>query len=219
MEHLKRHAWLPLVLTLVLLAACGGSPVPTATADSGPVFTQIAMTALAYQTQTALAAPTETQTPQASPTLEATNTPLMTETPQGGAPTNTPLVLATATTGSLQNASSCDNSAYVADVNFPDGSEVVAGTPFTKTWRIKNTGPCAWTKDYRLAFGWGGTGTNWSTTVPVNLTGEVASGDSVEISVVLKAPTTPGDYAAAFRMQNDKGFYFGASVTVVVTVK
>ena len=37
-----------------------------------------------------------------------------------------------------------DDAAYVADVTIPDGTEVVAGTPFIKTWRIRNSGTSTW---------------------------------------------------------------------------
>ena len=36
---------------------------------------------------------------------------------------------------------------FVRDVNYPDGTYVVPGTSFTKTWRLRNVGTQAWTKD------------------------------------------------------------------------
>jgi murein DD-endopeptidase MepM/ murein hydrolase activator NlpD len=33
-----------------------------------------------------------------------------------------------------------DDAVLVADVTFPDGTEVVSGVPFVKTWRLRNTG-------------------------------------------------------------------------------
>jgi hypothetical protein len=33
---------------------------------------------------------------------------------------------------------------FVADVSIPDGTEVVAGTPFVKTWRLRNSGTRDW---------------------------------------------------------------------------
>jgi hypothetical protein len=41
-----------------------------------------------------------------------------------------------------------DDAAYVADVTIPDGTEVVSGTPFVKTWRIRNSGTSTWGDGY-----------------------------------------------------------------------
>jgi len=51
-------------------------------------------------------------------------------------------------------------------------------------------------------------GTDWSTTKPVNLSKLVATGDIIDISVNLTAPSASGEYVAAFVLQNDKGFNF-----------
>jgi hypothetical protein len=47
----------------------------------------------------------------------------------------------------------------------------------------------------------------------------IQPGETLEISVSLMAPTTAGSYGASFRLQNDKGYNFGATLTVIVTVK
>lgn len=41
---------------------------------------------------------------------------------------------------------------FEADVDTPDGSVIAAGTPFTKTWRVRNAGTSAWSAGYALAF-------------------------------------------------------------------
>jgi hypothetical protein len=43
-----------------------------------------------------------------------------------------------------------DDAAWVADLTIPDGTEVVAGTPFVKTWRLRNRGTTAWGDGYSL---------------------------------------------------------------------
>ncbi len=43
-----------------------------------------------------------------------------------------------------------DDAAWVADLSIPDGTEVVAGTPFVKTWRLRNSGTTAWGAGYAL---------------------------------------------------------------------
>jgi len=198
------------------LAACGGGKN---TADPSLAITQIWQTVEVAQTQTGLAVsptPSLTNTPTITPTLQTTNTPLITNTPLPGTPSATPYSIPT--TAGTQPAA-VDNAIFIADVTYPDGSEVVAGTPFTKTWQVKNAGPSTWNQDYILIFGWGGDGTDWKGIRPSQFDILVLPGETLKISVSLNAPTDAGNYAASFRLQNDKGYNFGPSLTVVVTVK
>ncbi len=216
MSRFTRLTWLLMAFILPGLAACGGG---TPTTDPSLAMTQIWKTVEGAQTQTALAVsptPSITNTPAVSPTLRATNTPLITSTPLPGVPSATPFTISTL--AGTQSAV-CDNAVFITDVTFPDFAEVVGGAPFTKTWRVKNTGPCTWDPNYRLVFGWGGVGTDWNTTPTSYFTVTVLPSETLEISVTLTAPTTAGNYGAFFRLQNAKGFNFGPSLTVVVTVK
>jgi hypothetical protein len=218
---MKRVSVRLLILSILLftaLAGCGGNS-PAATDDPNLVYTQIWQTVEFAQTQTALViTPTETptHTPEASPTLEMTNTPLLSSTPNVSLATNTPLVRNTPVSPGTQP---CDNGVFVADVTYPDGSEVVAGQPFVKTWRFRNTGPCDWAEDYHLIFGWQTEGANWQNTAPVRFNTIVEVGETFDISVTLTAPTAPGGYGAWFRLQNNKGFNFGEIFAVYVVVK
>ena len=220
MKHFTKISWLLIAFALLTLAACGGGgAAATPTVDTAPIITQIALTALALQTQTAMAIPPTqaiTNTPKASATPETTNTPLITGTPLPGAPSATPLALNTPK-ATLQ--AGCDNMVGVTDVTIPDGYAAASGEVMVKTWRVKNLGPCTWNQDYLLVFGWGGQGTNWNTTKSVNLSDVVLPGDTIDISVTLTAPTDSGEYAAAFRLQNDNGFNFGPAQTIDIKVK
>ena len=216
MSRFTKITWLLVAFLSFGLAACGGG---TPTSDPSLAMTQIYRTVQVAQTQTALSAsatPSITNTPAVSSTPLITNTPLLTNTPLAGASTATPFTLSTP---AGTQATACDNAGSITDVTFPDYTEVFPGAPFTKTWRVQNIGPCTWNQDYSVIFGWGGIGTNWNTTPPSYFTAVVLPGESIEVSVILMAPTTPGDYAAAFRLQNDNGFNFGTTLTVVVTVK
>ena len=221
MKRLTKISWLLIALTLLGLSACGGGrAAATPTVDTALIFTQIASTALALQTQTVLAMPTATSTPQISPTPQKTNTPLITDTPLPGTvsasatplPLNTPLAT---------SQTSCDNMKYIADVTIPDGYVAAPGEVMKKTWTVQNLGPCTWTQNYKLIFGWGGQGTNWNTTQPVNLSKVVAQGENIDITVSLSAPSASGEYVAVFKLQNDKGFNFpqGQQVTIDIVVK
>jgi Ig-like domain from next to BRCA1 gene len=212
-----------LAISLLTLSACGGGVAATATVDTAPIYTEIASTALALQTQTALARPTATNTPQISPTSEATNAPLVTGTPAGadtplpGTPSATSA--ATKTPPKATSQASCDNMMGVADITIPDGYIAAPGELMYKTWSIKNLGPCTWNKDYALGFAYGGEGTNWDATKPVNLDKVVNPGEIVEITVSLEAPAKKGTYGAYFKMMNDKGFYFGNVVWITIEVQ
>jgi Ig-like domain from next to BRCA1 gene len=226
MKHLPKITALLLALGLLALSACGGGAAVKPTVDAAPIYTQLASTALAFQAQTAAAKPA-TNTPQVSPTPEVTNTllstePSVTNTPVSNTPlAGTPSVTARAqTTPKATSQASCDNMQYVADVTYADGTIVGPGEYMIKTWTVKNLGPCAWNKNFTLAFGWGGVGTDWATIGPANLTKDVNVGETIDISVGLEAPKTKGTYGAYFVMQNDKGVNFPSQpLTIFITVQ
>jgi len=235
MSRFTKVLWVLTALTLLGLSACGTASTPTQ--DPAALYTQLAATVLANLTQTALAAsstPVVTETPLASPTLAASNTPLLSPTPPSGTPaepTNTPLLsptpgpgVPTATPLALAtlrppSQTPCDNAAFVKDVTFPDGSTVAPGQVFVKTWEFQNLGPCTWTTDYVLIFGWATDGTDWNQMAPRNFPAEVKPGETMDISITLHAPTATGGYAAWYRLQNDKGYNFGDPFAVSVIVK
>jgi len=193
---------------LLLLSACGPKPTPDVTALS----TQIAATIYTELTGTAQAIPT------ATPTLGVTPTPLQL------LPTATATLLAslpTPTTFAIlpqPQTSSADNSKWITDVNFPDGTVVGTGDAFTKTWRFKNTGTTTWNRDYRIIYLEGNLlGKNGETTF--YLTAEVAPGKLAEISVPFTAPTEKGKYNSTWKLFNPDGQQFGEYATINITVK
>ncbi len=213
--RLTKPFWIFPMLILLMLSACGGKATPTISPDA--VYTAAVETAFAIISQTAAAmtkTPTATLIPEAISTLGATKTPLITDTPPGGI-TATPFSIDTPLPTDQQ---SCDNSAYIDDKTIPDYSEIAPGAQFVKTWRIKNNGACIWNSNYRLAFGFGGEGTNWKTTPPAYLTRAVNPGEEIDVSVTLTAPVNSGQFGAHFRMQNDKGYYFGTYLTLIIKV-
>jgi hypothetical protein len=117
-------------------------------------------------------------------------------------------------TATPADGSLCDNAAYVTDVSIPDGTAVQAGAKFTKTWRIYNSGSCAWSTGYRLAFvdgeAMGGVSTSLLAPVP--------PGTQTDISVAMTAPSTGGTFRGNWRMQNASGEPFGSVVYVQVKV-
>jgi len=94
MTLFTKISWLFMAVTLLALAACGGgNAAVNPSVDTAPIFTQVALTAIALQTQvaqqvipTAAGISLASPTPLPIPTLEATDTPQSTDTPQ---PTST----------------------------------------------------------------------------------------------------------------------------------
>ncbi len=128
--------------------------------------------------------------------------PTVTGTPPSPTPTKTP-----ATLTPTVPPSSCDKVQFVADVNFPDGTVVQPGAQFTKTWRLKNVGTCVWKKDtYQLVFFSGERMGGASSAV---FTKDVAVGETVDISVNLTAPASPGTYRGYWMFKNAAGALFG----------
>jgi hypothetical protein len=99
-----------------------------------------------------------------------------------------------------------------------DNSVLHQSEPFTKTWRIKNVGTCSWTTDYKLAFL---SGEKMNGPDSVHLPINVAPDQTVDISVDLIAPNTPGKYQGFWHLQrpDGKAFLLNASVNDHIWVK
>lgn len=190
-----------ILLTLTfLLAACGSAVTePTATpVDVNAIQTSAVETVMAQVTQTARAAPTYTTEPSPEPTA----TPDL-------SPTETPTPEATPTQGL------CDDAIFVADVSVPDGTQMNPGQEFVKTWRVKNTGTCTWTRGYQIMWSYGDNRMGGQATA---LSSEVLPGAEAEISLLLKAPLSSGTYSGYWVLRNNNGFTFGQRLSVIITV-
>jgi hypothetical protein len=103
------------------------------------------------------------------------------------------------------------DASYVADVTIPDDTQLDNDEVFEKTWRVRNSGTCAWPEDAVLAFS---SGEQMGAPDSVEV-GAVEPGDEVEISVEMKAPAEAGRYTGSWRMKRTEGF-FGGPLTVVI---
>ena len=100
----------------------------------------------------------------------------------------------------------CNQAKFVQDVTIPDGTKITPGLAFTKTWRIQNTGTCSWNTAYAVVFDSGhSSGAPTVTPLPAN----VPPGGTIDVSVVITAPTTSGDYTWKFMLRSDTGRIFG----------
>jgi hypothetical protein len=104
--------------------------------------------------------------------------------------------------------------AFVADVTVSDGEEISAGTPFTKTWQIRNSGTCDWGTGYTIIYS---SGEQMGGPSSQPLATAVSVGATAEISVELVAPATAGDYTGWYAIANASGQAFGF-FSVVITV-
>jgi len=172
------------VITILaaILSACGSvTPLPAQpTQDVNAIYTFAAQT---NEAQIPTSVPTSSPIPAAvAPTLIQ--------------PTSQPV--ATVVSGCK------DFAQYVTD-DGKDGTVYEPNTPFTKMWRIKNTGTCTWDSSYVVAYISGATMTQspWYMLVPAGSI--VAPGNTVDVSLGMMAPPQPGDYTANWRIQTSTG--------------
>jgi len=106
------------------------------------------------------------------------------------------------------------NAAFVADVTIPDNTPFAPGSPFVKTWRVKNSGTCDWGDGFQLVFA-SGEQMGGPASVPLS---SVAAGATTDVSVNLTAPSEPGTHKGVWRIRSKEGTVFGSNLTVVIAV-
>ncbi|MES0362200.1 MAG: NBR1-Ig-like domain-containing protein [Anaerolineales bacterium] len=96
---------------------------------------------------------------------------------------------------------------FITDVTYPDGSFVSPGSSFIKTWRIKNVGTCTWNSEYQLLFDGGNAMSGPTYQQLTNI--HIPPGETLDISVQLTAPDTPGTYRGNWKFRGPYGDIFG----------
>jgi hypothetical protein len=191
-------AFLTIFLLSAALTACN-LPGRQATPSSLNV-TQAYETIAARLTQAASftpqAAPSQTATPPATPSAALSPSPAA----------NTPTLAPAVNTPTLK--STCDQASPGTpfDVSIPDGTVMQGGQSFTKVWRLQNSGNCAWTRAYAVVFF---SGDQMGAPVSLPLSGDVAPGQSIDISVDMVAPTAAGKYQGNWKLRNAANVLFG----------
>lgn len=152
-----------------------------------------------FALQSQLISPTEVATLPPTPT--PTPIPTATATPT---PTPTPIPTPTCTY----------DMGFVADMSIPDDTTVQPGVGFLKTWRIRNSGNCAWPAGTSWVF-IAGNLMSGSTSIPVAATNPRETAD---VSVYLIAPSTPGTYTGYWSLRLPNGTAVGERCYVRIVV-
>lgn len=132
------------------------------------------------------------------------------------APTNTPGSSTGNNTGNRPPATCTNDSDFVLDVNVPDGTSIVIGSSFTKTWRLRNAGTCTWNSGYTLAQK---SSSGLSANPQAISLPSVAPGQTVDLSMTLTLANnvSPGTRArATYQLKTPSGQFFGTSPYVEV---
>jgi len=103
--------------------------------------------------------------------------------------TNTPAATAT---------SNCNVAQFITDVTIPDGTVMTPNQTFTKKWRIKNIGSCAWT-GFALVFDNGDAMSGPASKAISTLN----PGQEVDLEVNLTAPAAIGNYRGYWRINTN----------------
>ncbi|HSL46072.1 MAG TPA: NBR1-Ig-like domain-containing protein [Anaerolineales bacterium] len=199
-----------IVIGAVLLSACGATAsteVPTITVNPDEIRTQAVGTFAADLTATAFAAPTNTATATATPPM----TLAVPATSTGGVALGSPAPAGGAGTG---GTTGCYGLSFVSDVTIPDNTPVTPGQTFTKTWKVRNSGTCAWDAGFKFGF----TGGEQLGGTAYTLPSSVAAGAVTDISVAMTAPNKTGTLRGNWRMSTAAGQFFGDEVYVQVVI-
>ncbi len=193
---MKKSFLLPAIafLLIISLTACNmpgrsiSSADQTATIDASVAETVVARAVTSTEPSSG-GSETITDTPDPGPGDPPTSTPQ----PDTPTPSETPIP--------------CNLGRFVSDITIPDGTVFEPGEVFTKTWRMRNVGSCAWTSGYDIVFSGGDAMAGVS---PVQITsGTVNPGQSVDISVDLTAPASAGTYRGNWQLRDPSDVIFG----------
>lgn len=190
---------------IFLLAACGYNPATPTPAPAVNIYaeieTAVAQTLAARATTLARPTLTFTPTPTSTPTL------VFTSTATSPSPTSTIVYRPTTTYH-------CEDADFIRDVTIPDGTILLSGQLFIKTWKFKNTGNCSWEADYSMRYVQGNRMGGYYTEI-----GDLVSiNERISISVELLAPVEAGTYTGYWQLADDYGNPFGDIVHVRIVV-
>lgn len=117
-----------------------------------------------------------------------------------------------------------DGMAFVQDLNLPDYNMtkppvMQPGQPFTKGWRIRNSGTCTWNSSYYLNFAYGNVSGAKMGGQPTAIVGSVPPGATYDMYVNFVAPIQAGVYQSFWEMNNGQNVAFGQRIWVGIQVQ
>ncbi|CAL8325029.1 unnamed protein product [Merluccius merluccius] len=103
----------------------------------------------------------------------------------------------------------------VEDVTIGEGESVPPDTPFTKTWRIQNTGAESWPPGVCLKY----VGGDQFGHVNMVMVRSLEPQEMADVSVQMHSPVAPGMYQGQWRMCTATGLFFGDVIWVILSVE
>lgn len=104
---------------------------------------------------------------------------------------------------------------FVEDVTIGEGESVPPDTPFTKTWRIQNSGGESWPPGVSLKYIGGDQFGHVNTVMVKSLDPQ----EVTDVSVQMRSPTAPGMYQGQWRMCTATGLFYGDVIWVILSVE
>jgi hypothetical protein len=199
------------LVCLLGLAACSSPTLTlTSTPDLNPFRTEVAATVFAQVTQDLALTPSATPIPSDTATTTPTPTALSTLTQVTG---SSPVI--TATLVNLTPVVGLLDKAQWVSQSIADDSVFAPGEAFTMTWTLQNVGASTWTPAYLLRFY---SGDLFGAAKEILLGQQVPPGATVNITIKMRAPATPGKYRTDWVLSNEKRSNFKEPVYLMITI-
>jgi hypothetical protein len=198
-----------IIMLSLVLSGCNypGRETPTSQVDA--MNTAAAQTVQAQQTSIAETAQATKQSQVPEPTQTLTPVP-QDETPSEPTETEPVATETTAPTATSEPTETpevtCNQAAFVSET-IPDGTDYDPAEEFTKTWTLRNSGSCTWDANYDVVFV-EGDAMDAPASMPLT-SGTVKPGETVKITMDLKAPISAGTHQGDFKLRDQDGVLFG----------
>lgn len=113
--------------------------------------------------------------------------------------------------------------AWVEDLNLDDANMtnppvMQPGQSFAKSWRVRNSGTCAWEPDFALVYVNGNQPGAQMGGQPLPMGRTIQPNETADLTVSLVAPQLPGVYQGFWQMRDNTGRLFGEVVWVGIQI-
>lgn len=186
----KKYILITMIVSIsLLISACGGEATADLTISTAIAQTVEAQNTVQESTATLIPLPAFTTTPPAfSPTVTLAASKIPPTLPAGSS-----------------KYLDCMK-ANLTGETIPDGTIMKPGEQFTKTWHIQNNSTCTWDTSYKIVF-WDGDVLGGA--YVYNFPQSATPGQSMDVPLVLTAPSENGTYKSSWMFQTPDGITFG----------